>query len=853
MTPATSQATGEEYGIGQDRDQALLSEDNKEALEVSPFNVQAVMSNVDKQASRLTQSLGNCLSPASSSASAPSSMVGSPRVASSVSSPAQASIRDQSPHAQAGGLTDESTAELPKELCPNSRTSDLLLHTPESQRQPQRVPPSSVLSSSSLTVPLSATTHLDATCQSARCRPLRSYRKRRILRTMGLHRHSHKAARLSDIKCRCAPPANPCPMCGGRQNNTMPMDTETMSLRERVALVDASFHPVLSFPEDVSLPIHCEGLLKSGLWQDKPAAKRSRGAHRHPHHYRGSLMLVEDYRQHTKKRLQNNNNNHHHHDQGKVLALVTNGNGQDTKKKKAKNNVLLGSAGQNNRNNGGSAPSTASVIKNFSEKIKNKYDSKAKSKGATTKKKTMASMPKKVKRKASKMSKDTMKKKKEAEMRKEEEDDLEALYLDQGFADIDGENGGGSLSASASQSSLRDLGHQSHRGSRRRVDNSYDINNIVIPLSMAASVPVEQPQYKEIVTPKWREIPMRDVSLPSVATVTAAVLDSLAIKLEKTNGVAQSAEQPKPCELESALQGKQTERVPDVERKTVGEEEEEEDLSDEAYALRHLKLELEEKKRFRNFVQYPPLRRSRARSDVSLSAIDKGESMPQSEEGSLSSRPTTPVLMKSLPSLTSGRAGSLEESFVNLQSQRPRTMSVSTPASRRETRQGSQAGQDGAEAHRDLMVEPWPRRSFPLVTEEFESMLREAPPEYKVVVHQHETRYASSNTPKAPVRAVDSSDRDLLGEAARAAQTVLDGMAGVGDSVALSPQSASASASVSSAADDDIADPEWTGGADNSTSSGGSYKRGRSRRILDDPNDPEWLGSDTPRKNKNKR
>ena len=364
MTPASSQATSTslECGAGQERDQ-VSSEDNREALEVSPFNIQAVMSNVDKQASRLSQSLGNCLSPASSSASAPSSMVGSPRVTSSTSSPAQVTLRDSSPHGHAYGSGEENTAEsgpnVPKELSLASRTSDLL-HTPESQRQR---PLSSILSTS---LPSAALPHLDASCQSARCRPLRSYRKRRVLRTVGLHRHSQKAARLSDVKCRCSPPANPCPMCGGRQNNTLSMDTETMSLRERVALVDASFHPVLSFPEDISLPIHCEGLLKSGLWQDKPVAKRSRGAHRQQHLYRGSLLLTEDYQLHSKKRQQNNNN--HHHQQSKVLALVTSENGQgETKKKKARKNVSLGSASQNNRNNAGSTPSTASVIKNFSE------------------------------------------------------------------------------------------------------------------------------------------------------------------------------------------------------------------------------------------------------------------------------------------------------------------------------------------------------------------------------------------------------------------------------------------------------------------------------------------------------
>ncbi len=37
---------------------------------------------------------------------------------------------------------------------------------------------------------------------------------------------------------------------------------------------------------------------------------------------------------------------------------------------------------------------------------------------------------------------------------------------------------------------------------RRRGESAFDINNIVIPYSMAASTRVEKLKYKEIVTPK---------------------------------------------------------------------------------------------------------------------------------------------------------------------------------------------------------------------------------------------------------------------------------------------------------------------------------------------------------------
>ncbi|MCI4395308.1 hypothetical protein PGIGA_G00178900 [Pangasianodon gigas] len=41
---------------------------------------------------------------------------------------------------------------------------------------------------------------------------------------------------------------------------------------------------------------------------------------------------------------------------------------------------------------------------------------------------------------------------------------------------------------------------------KRRVESSFDINNIVIPMSVAATTRVEKLQYKEILTPSWREV-----------------------------------------------------------------------------------------------------------------------------------------------------------------------------------------------------------------------------------------------------------------------------------------------------------------------------------------------------------
>lgn len=46
---------------------------------------------------------------------------------------------------------------------------------------------------------------------------------------------------------------------------------------------------------------------------------------------------------------------------------------------------------------------------------------------------------------------------------------------------------------------------------RRRGESSFDINNIVIPMSVAATTRVEKLQYKEILTPSWREVDVQSL------------------------------------------------------------------------------------------------------------------------------------------------------------------------------------------------------------------------------------------------------------------------------------------------------------------------------------------------------
>jgi len=176
--------------------------------ETSPANVATLMINVNKQASKLQQSLGSF-----------------------------------SPLTPQGLTSDSLNKNATKSL--NGYVDGL--HTPQSSYTTvTRVN----CDSSSVNVSPDLTNQaLDASCVSARCRPVRFYRKRKLLRTAGLHQVNVKAARLSSVKCQCYPPVMSCPMCGGRYNNVQSLDAEGMPVMEKVSLLDPAFHPVLSFPQ----------------------------------------------------------------------------------------------------------------------------------------------------------------------------------------------------------------------------------------------------------------------------------------------------------------------------------------------------------------------------------------------------------------------------------------------------------------------------------------------------------------------------------------------------------------------------------------------------------------------------
>ncbi|XP_054161579.1 KAT8 regulatory NSL complex subunit 1-like [Oppia nitens] len=158
---------------------------------------------------------------------------------------------------------------------------------------------------------------------------------------------------------------------------------------------------------------------------------------------------------------------------------------------------------------------------------------------------------------------------------------------------------------------------------RRSEQHAFDINNIVIPYSIAATTRVEKLQYKEIITPKWRktEDPETNFNFLSLKTKT----ETNTAKETKT-----------------------------VTNQLSTNDDEEEDMSDIAFNLRHIKCEEEERKRILSYIKGNKsgnLRRGRVRFDSTRSDTKEstggGDNVFNNESMSQDSvnGPPTPVVI----------------------------------------------------------------------------------------------------------------------------------------------------------------------------------------------------------------
>ncbi|XP_069815354.1 KAT8 regulatory NSL complex subunit 1-like isoform X2 [Dendropsophus ebraccatus] len=190
---------------------------------------------------------------------------------------------------------------------------------------------------------------------------------------------------------------------------------------------------------------------------------------------------------------------------------------------------------------------------------------------------------------------------------------------------------------------------------RKRFENSYDIDNIVIPMSMAAAARVEKIQYKEILTPSWREL--------------------------------------EPSEL----------NILDVDPQL-------EDLSDEAYLNRHSEYEDLERSRWDSWTSAVPQRRGSRSSNRS-----DGRWTPQPSSNSQGSfqQPASPDIgfhsLNDVPLTLSSAATDNQEPYSTVQ-----CLSVNSRVRGLSWSEDTRSSTPEVPDEEELAVPPWEPRSFPL-------------------------------------------------------------------------------------------------------------------------------------------
>ncbi|KAI9553865.1 hypothetical protein GHT06_019135 [Daphnia sinensis] len=303
---------------------------------------------------------------------------------------------------------------------------------------------------------------------------------------------------------------------------------------------------------------------------------------------------------------------------------------------------------------------------------------------------------------------------------------------------------------------------------RRRT--SYDIDNIVIPYSMAATTRVERLQYKEIQTPKWRTV--------------------------------------------------------DDEELAAGQEvlEDIEDVSEEACIARHDRSELEERRKFMSYLKQPSgVTRGRRRVDQ----IDRLDSRADQSSGANTPDPMSPVGSKvtdgsmmdvDLPVEEGERVaadmptadGSLTASAIK---ERRRTASLTKRDSSVWKFHDDNSGMSWEMEEAFFTVAPYEPRLFPLSDSVYEQLVEEMPPE-------------EADEDMAPQEAGQRLNK-------RETRSSECGSASVGVPVVLAP-GATPTTTTSSV------DDEAVTFVSESTNSPGADDLD----IEDeDPNDPEWEGS----------
>ncbi|NXO44388.1 KANL1 protein, partial [Locustella ochotensis] len=310
----------------------------------------------------------------------------------------------------------------------------------------------------------------DGTCVAARTRPVLSCKKRRLVRPSTIMPLSKKAHRGSLARCSCD--VNPsCALCGARGPGTPDIQYDA-PLLERLSQLDSCIHPVLSFPDDVPTSLHFQSMLKS-QWQNKPyektkAPKKLSLKHRAPvppsladPARKDRHKLVNSFFTAAKRSHQKAQADKAHRPPLDDFSAVS-------KAERAPERSAQPPAFDKKRLRDCSSE-RSEVLKHHTDVGGPSYLSAA----------VTPTPHSPIARQLSTSS----------------EGSAPASSTSQGTS-----------GTAVNPTSLSHVVLVLQQPRRRRGESSFDINNIVIPMSVAATTRVEKLQYKEILTPSWREV-----------------------------------------------------------------------------------------------------------------------------------------------------------------------------------------------------------------------------------------------------------------------------------------------------------------------------------------------------------
>ncbi|XP_040845153.1 KAT8 regulatory NSL complex subunit 1 isoform X1 [Ochotona curzoniae] len=313
----------------------------------------------------------------------------------------------------------------------------------------------------------------DGTCVAARTRPVLSCKKRRLVRPSSIVPLSKKVHRNNTLRSGCD--VNPfCALCGSGSVTIVPPEIHYEApLLERLSQLDACVHPVLAFPDDVPTSLHFQSMLKS-QWHNKPfdkikPPKKFSLKHRAP--VPGSLP---DPARKDRHKL--------------VNSFLTTA-------KLSHHQTRPDRTHRQHLDDMGAVPVVERVTAPKAERLLNPplpvHD------------------PNHSKMRLRDHSSER------SEVLKHHTDISSSSYLaaahHQPHSPLVRQLSTSSDSSAPTTSSAQVTASTSQPVRRRRGESSFDINNIVIPMSVAATTRVEKLQYKEILTPSWREVDLQSL------------------------------------------------------------------------------------------------------------------------------------------------------------------------------------------------------------------------------------------------------------------------------------------------------------------------------------------------------